>query len=140
MSGHAAALGRRLFEEVLGKGDWSVGEEIIAADVVMYHPSSPAPITGFEAVKGFLSAFRAGFPDFQMNVDDAFGTEEKAAVRWRMEGTHTADLFGIPPTGKRVSVKGISVVRVAGHMIAEDWVAEDSLGLMQQLGVIPPMG
>ena len=140
MSVTAATLGRRFFEEVLGKGDWSVGAEIMAADVVMHHPSSPTPIAGFEAVKGFLSAFRAGFPNMQMNVDDAFGTEEKAAVRWRMEGAQTAELFGIPPTGKSVSVKGISVVQVAGNKIVADWVAEDTLGLMQQLGVIPPMG
>lgn len=75
-----------------------------------------------------------------MTVEDAFGAEDKAAVRWRMEGAQTAELFGIPPTGKSVSVKGISVVRVAGNKIVEDWVAEDTLGLMQQLGVIPSMG
>ncbi|MEI8164771.1 MAG: ester cyclase [Chloroflexales bacterium] len=140
MSGLAADLGRRFFEDVLGPGDWAVGAEIIAANVVMHHPSSPAPIASYEAVKGFLSAFRAGFPDLHMTVEDAFGDDEKGAVRWRMQGTHTADLFGIPPSGKAVSVQGISVVRIANGQIAEDWVAEDTMGLMQQLGVIPAAG
>ena len=140
MSENAVTLGRRFFEEVLGTGNWNVGQEIVAPDVVMHHPSSPEPISGYEAVKGFLSAFRAGFPDLKMVVEDAFGSGDRAAVRWRMQGTHTADLFGIPPTGRQVTVKGISVVRADGGQIAEDWVSEDGLGLMQQLGVIPPMG
>jgi steroid delta-isomerase-like uncharacterized protein len=140
MSGDAATLGRRFFEEVLGAGNWSVGQEIVSGNVVMHHPSSPAPIAGYEAVKGFLSAFRAGFPDLSMTVEDAFGTPEKAAVRWRMQGTHDAELFGIPPTGKAVTVRGISVVRVAGGQITEDWVSEDTMGLMQQLGLVPAMG
>ena len=140
MSMDAAALGRRFFEDVLGTGNWGVADEIVAADVVMHHPSSPTPVSGREAVQGFLSAFRAGFPDFHMAVEDAFGVDERAAVRWRMSGTHEADLFGIPPTGKKVNVAGISVVRIANGKIAEDWVSEDSLGMMRQLGVIPPAG
>lgn len=140
MATDATTLGRRFFEEVLGTGNWDVGEEIIAADVVMHHPSSPEPIHGFEAVKGMLMAFRAGFPDLQMTVEDAFGTGDKAAVRWRMQGTHTADLFGIPPTNKHVTVNGISLVREKGGKIVEDWVAEDTMGLMQQIGVVPTQG
>ena len=121
-------------------GNASVSDDILADDVVMYHPSSPTPVTPRAAVQGFLAAFRAGFPDMHMMVEDAFGSGEKAAVRWHMQGTHTENLFGIPPTGKAVSVKGISVVRVVGGKIVEDWVSEDTMGLMQQLGIIPPMG
>ena len=140
MSADAATLGRRFFEEVLGQANWDLGSQIIAQDVVMHHPSSPDPIVSFEAVKGMMSAFRAGFPDFQMTVEDVIGGGDQAAVRWRMQGTHDADLFGIPPSNKSVNVAGISVVRVADGKIVEDWVAENSLGLMQQIGVIPPMG
>jgi steroid delta-isomerase-like uncharacterized protein len=133
----AAALGRSFFEDLLGTGDWDVADRIMAPDIVMHHPSSQVPVVGREAVQGFLSAFRAGFPDFAMTVEDAFGAGDKAAVRWHMTGTHGAELFGIPATGKPVSVAGISVVRIANGTIVEDWVAEDSLGLLQQLGVVP---
>ena len=111
MGNDAATLGRRFFEDVLDKGDWDAAKEIIAGDIIMHHPSSPEPILGFEAVKGMLLAFRAGFPDLKMSVLDAFGTGDKAAVRWQMEGTQTAELFGIPPTGKHVIVNGMSMVR-----------------------------
>ena len=141
MSNDAVTLGNRFFVDILGKGDWNAADEIVANDIVMHHPASPVPIEGREAVQGMLGAFRAGFPgDFQMTVVDVFGSGDKATVRWRMQGTHTADLFGIPASNKAVDVNGISVVRVAGGKIVEDWVAEDTMGLMQQIGVVPTQG
>lgn len=133
------AIGRRFFEVALGQGNWAAADELLAPDVVMHHPSSPEPVRGSEAVKGFLGAFRAGFPDLNMTVEDVFAEDNNVAVRWRVRGTHTADLFGIEPTGKQMNVAGISIFRIANGKIAEDRVSEDSLGLMQQIGVIPPM-
>jgi predicted ester cyclase len=134
------ATGRRFFEDLLGKANWSLADEILAPDIVMHHPSSPQPVAGAQNVVGFLGAFRAGFPNMSMKVEFAFGDGELVAVRWRMSGTHTAELFGIPPSGKPVSVAGISILRFSGGKVVEDWVSEDSLGLMQQIGVIPAMG
>lgn len=132
-------LAIRFFVDMIGKADWSVADEILSPDVVMHHPSSPAPVSGKASVTGFLNAFRAGFPDMNMQVENAFGDGEQIAVRWKMSGTHTADLFGIPPSGKSVTVKGISVLRIANGVVVEDWVAEDSLGLMVQLGLVPAL-
>ncbi len=134
-----AAIARKFFEDMIGKANWSAADEIMSNDVVMHHPSSPTPVAGRAAVTGFLAAFRAGFPDMNMQVESAFGENEQIAVRWKMNGTHTAELFGIPPTGKNVTVKGISVLRMANSKVVEDWVSEDSLGLMTQLGLIPAM-
>ncbi len=72
-----------------------------------------------------------------MTVEDAFGSGDKAAIRWRMQGVHSGDLFGIPPSGKQVNVSGISIVKVKDGKIVEDWVSEDTMGLMQQIGVVP---
>jgi predicted ester cyclase len=134
------ATGQRFFEDMLGKANWALADEILSKDIVMHHPSSPQPVAGAQAVVGFLGAFRAGFPNMSMKVELAFGEGDMVAVRWRMSGTHTAELFGIPPTGKPVSVVGISLLRFANGKVVEDWVSEDSLGLMQQIGVIPAMG
>lgn len=133
----AVSLSRSYFEDVLGPGNWDAADDIVSPDIVMYHPSSPEPVRGREAVQGFLAAFRAGFPDFHMTVEDAFGVGEKTAVRWHMSGTHDAEVFGIPPSGNKVDVAGISIFRVANGQIVEDWVAEDSLGFMRQIGVVP---
>jgi len=128
--------GRRFFDEMLAKGAWSLADKLLLPNVVMHHPSSPMPITGRDAVIGLLTAFRAGFPDLQMKSEDAFGERDRVVVRWAMSGTHTANLFGIPPTGKAVRVAGISILRLLDGKVAEDCVAEDSLGLMKQLGVV----
>ncbi|UCG80829.1 MAG: ester cyclase [Desulfobacterales bacterium] len=133
-------VGRRFFEDMLAKGDWAIAEKLMSQDIVMHHPSSPTPVNGREAVVGFLKAFRAGFPDLKMVAEDVFGEGNKVAVRWRASGTHEAELFGIPPTGKSMNVAGISILRIVDGKIVEDWVSEDSLGLMQQLGIIPAMG
>jgi steroid delta-isomerase-like uncharacterized protein len=130
-------VGERFFTDVLGTGDWSGAGELMTPGVVMHHPSSPEPVVGFDAVRGFLSAFRAGFPDMHMSVEDAFAGGDKVAVRWAMKGTHNGDLFGIPPTGRSVAIQGVSLLRMEDGKIAEDWVIEDTLGLMRQLGVIP---
>jgi steroid delta-isomerase-like uncharacterized protein len=126
---------QRFFEEMLGQARWDLAKELMVEAVVMHHPSSPEPIRGTERVVGLLQGFRAGFPDLKMSVDDVFGDADKAAVRWHITGTHTASLFGIPPTGKSVNVAGISVLRFDGNKVIEDWVSEDTMGLMKQLGV-----
>ena len=127
---------RRFFEDMLGDANWAIAPELMSEDVVMHHPSSPAPVSGIDTVVGFLGAFRAGFPNMSMVAEDTVGAGDKVAVRWRMQGAHTADLFGIPPTGVQVNVAGISWLRFSEGRVVEDWVSEDSLGLMRQLGVV----
>ena len=119
-------IARRFFEEIIATGDWSRADQIVLQNIVMHHPSSPEPVAGLDAVSGFIGAFRAGFPDFNMKVEDVFGEDDKVAVRWQMTGTHNADLFGIPPSGKKVTIPGTSIVRLENGKIAEDWVNEDS--------------
>jgi steroid delta-isomerase-like uncharacterized protein len=138
-SNHNITKSRLFFEDMLGKAHWELANDILAADIVMHHPSSPQPVAGVKNVVGFLGAFRQGFPDMKMKVDFTFGGDEMVAVRWQMSGTHTETLFGIPPSGKPVTVTGISLLRFVDGKVIEDWVSEDSLGLMQQIGVIPAM-
>jgi predicted ester cyclase len=59
---------------------------------------------------------------------------------WRAIGTHTGELLGIPPTGKPVDVTGIWIDRVQGGKIVEEWGVSDQLGMLQQVGVVPPPG
>ena len=65
---------------------------------------------------------------------------DKVAVRFTARGTHKGEFLGIPPTGKQVAWAGINIYRVASGKIAETWQLSDGLGLMQQLGVVPPVG
>jgi len=62
------------------------------------------------------------------------------ATSWRLtgqwSGTHEAEFFGVPATGKRVTVEGMNVYRVAGGKITDLWTQFDGSGLMQQLGAL----
>jgi steroid delta-isomerase-like uncharacterized protein len=68
-------------------------------------------------------------------VEDLIAEGDKVVGRWTFRGTHRGDFMGIPPTGKKVSIMGIAIYRIARGKIAEAWVAWDAMGLMHQLGV-----
>src|SRR3954447_26503913 len=139
MAGEAATA-RRFIEEILDSGDWSRADEVLQPDVVMHHPSAPEPIRGLEAVQGFLGVFRTGMPDLTLSVDSDTGDGDHVASRWNARGTHTAEMFGIPPTNNRIEIHGISFFRFADGKIAEDWVEENTLSVPKRLGVTPPLG
>jgi len=75
-------------------------------------------------------------PDLRVVVEDMIAEGDKVAVRYTLEGTHEGELFGVSPTGQRLSIKSISVERVSDGKIIEHWRVTDSLDMMQQLGAI----
>jgi predicted ester cyclase len=79
----------------------------------------------------------AAFPDMRVPIEDVVAEGDKVAVRWALEATHQGAFLGILPTGKRIRMNGISILRPADGKIAEQWEQSDRMGLLQQLGVIP---
>jgi steroid delta-isomerase-like uncharacterized protein len=140
MSEENKALVRRSFEEVFNQGNLDAVEEIFAPDYVLHDPTSPEEIRGTEGIRGYVSMYRTAFPDLQQDIEDQFAEGEKVATRLIGRGTHQGELLGIPPTGNRVEAVGIVINRISGGKIAESWANYDALGMMQQLGVIPPPG
>jgi len=128
---------RRFFEDILSTGDWSRADDIVSPEMVMHHPSSPQPIAGRDRVKEALLAYRTAFPDMRFDVEDEILCGDKVAIRWRASGRNTGSLFGNPPTGKPATVSGLCVMRIQSGRVVEDWVEEDALGMMQQLGLFP---
>jgi predicted ester cyclase len=80
--------------------------------------------------------FRQAFPDSYFTVEDMVAEGDKVATRKSFRGTHQGEFMGIPPTGQRVSIGLIDIVRIADRKVVEHWSMGDNLGLMQQLGVI----
>jgi steroid delta-isomerase-like uncharacterized protein len=133
------ALVRREYEQGVNQGDFDVRNEALASNYVGHFAGLP-PIEGIEAFKQFTSAFFTAFPDLQTTIEDLIAEGDKVAVRQTWRGTHTGNFQGIPPTGKQVTFTSLEVYRVTGGKLAEEWVELDMLGLLQQLGVIPPVG
>jgi steroid delta-isomerase-like uncharacterized protein len=132
-------LYRRFIEECFTGGNLALVDEMIAADAVD-HQAPPGTAQGAEGLKQFLSMFRSAFPDLQATVDQVIAEGDTIAARFTMSGTHQGEFFGIPPTGKRMEITGIDVVRFENGKIVEHWGNQDDLGMMQQLGVIPMPG
>lgn len=125
------AIARRFIEEILGRGNFDLLDEITADNYADHN--LPAGVTPRQSI----GAFRAGFPDVEVTVEDVLAEGEKAVVRYTIRGTNTGSFFGMPPTGKSVRMSGISVYRIVGDKLVEGWVEYDQLGLLQQLGVVP---
>jgi len=133
------ALVRREYEQGVNKKDFDVRDGALASNYLGHFPGVP-PIQGIEAFKQFTSGFFTAFPDLQTTIEDLIAEGDKVAVRQTWRGTHTGNFLGIPPTGKQVAFTSTEFYRVAGGKLAEEWVELDMLGLLQQLGAIPPMG
>jgi steroid delta-isomerase-like uncharacterized protein len=129
------ALTLRYWEEVANKGNLDLIEEICAPDYVCHEVDQD--IRGPEGVRQFISMLRAAFPDLHVTVEDVIAEGEKIVQRWTGRGTHQGELMGIPPTGNRVSVAGITISRFKDGKVSEEWEVYDMMGMMQQLGVIP---
>lgn len=127
----------RRFWGVWEEGNIDLVDELLAPDYVNHSPGIPDQPTGPEGVKAVVSMFRSGMPDLRVIVEDMIAEDDKVAVRYTLEGTHEGELFGLPPTGRRLSIKSITVERVSEGKIREHWRITDSLDMMQQLGVIP---
>ena len=134
------AIVSRYREEVWNEGNLDAVDDYIASNYVRHDPGLPEEVSGPEAVKGLVSMYRAAFPDLHLTLEDMFAEGDKVVQRLTGRGTHQGELMGIPPIGKQVTVTMIEIFRLVEGKIAEQWVSLDNLGMLQQLGVIPPMG
>jgi steroid delta-isomerase-like uncharacterized protein len=138
-TGENKAVVRRLLD-VWEQGDIDLIDELLAPDYVNHSPASPEHPTGPEGLKGAVSMFRSAIPDLKMVVEDVIAEGDKVVLRYTLEGTHEGESFGIPPTGRWLSIKSIAVERVSDGKTPEHWRVTDSLDMMQQLGVVPEQG
>jgi len=131
------AVSRRVAEEIFNGGNLDLADELYASDYVLHDPSLPEDLIGPEGIKQYAAINLGAFPDGRVTVEDQIAEGDKVVSRWTATGTHTGDLMGIPPTGNRVEISGVTINRFSGGKIAEDWYQGDDLGMMRQLGLIP---
>lgn len=126
---------RQFYEEVWNQGNLAAVDELTAADFV--DQGLLPPVHGLEALKQYVGMYRAAFPDAHFTIEDMIADGDKIVVRFTATGTQHGDFMGIPPTGKHVTVTGISITRLEKGKVVEGWSSFDALGMLQQLGVIP---
>ena len=130
---------KRLYEEVFNQGNFDVADELIGANVIEHQqqPGVAPDAAGPELVKQIARFFRSAFPDLNIAVEDLIAEGDRVAARVTITGTHEGELMGIPPTGKRVEVSSMDIIRFEDGKAAEHWGETDIMSMMQQLGVVP---
>lgn len=131
-------IARRFIEEVCNRPDLELANELIVEDYVHHDPSLPPELQrGRENYKKLFGMFLTAFPDLHGTIEDIVAEGDRVASRVQWKGTHKGELQTIPPTGRPVNFGFMQIQRIEEGKIAEGWVIFDSLGMMQQLGVIP---
>jgi predicted ester cyclase len=133
------AMYRRWLSEVWGEGRTDVASELIAGDVIDHNPYPGQP-PGLEGHNWAVAMVRRAFPDLRFTANVVVCDGQFVAGRWTMAGTNTGtfDLFGLPPTGRPVTMTGQEIFRAENGKFAESWHQEDVPGMLRQLGLEPP--
>ena len=132
------ALVRRCIEEPWNQRRLETIDELVAPDYVNHDPANPG-VRSPQGLKQLVSTFVAAFPDIHFTIEEQIAEGDKVVTRWTARGTHRGALQGIAPTGKSSTVTGISIWRIANGKLAEEWANWDTIGMLQQIGVIPQM-
>ncbi len=128
----------RRFYEAFGENDQAALKEVLAPDLAAYSHGSPGPQDRETHVQ-VIGGWNAAFPDTRFTIEEQIAEGETVATRVTLRATHSGGEFqGLPPTGRQVEVSGVSIERIQGGRIAARSVHSDYLGMMQQLGLVPP--
>ena len=133
------ANSRRFYDQVINKKNKAAIDEFIAPNQVD-HAAPPGMPGGLEGAKQTLTMYLTAFPDLHFTVEDIIAEGDKVVTRLTARGTQQGEFMGIPPTGKRATVTAIDISRMVGGKSVEHWLEMDTLGLLQQLGVVPTPG
>jgi steroid delta-isomerase-like uncharacterized protein len=129
-------LMRRWFQEVWNEGRIQTVYELLSPDAVATgQRGAEKEIRGPEEFVKFVREIRGAFPDIKVKVEDVFGTEDKVVLRWSGTMTHTGEALGLPPSGRTVRCRGITIAHIVDGKIVEGWDNWDQLGMLEQIGV-----
>lgn len=128
------AIAKRAFEEILSKGHFELAEELYAKDFINHGVHRDRSLEEDQtALKGYHDAF----PDGDIVPEKLIAEGDLVTVYWIARGTNTGMGNGLPATGKKVELAGITIWRIVDGKIKEEWSAFDQLAMMRQLGLLP---
>ena len=135
------SLMKRWYREVWRERNDDTVHELLASDASLHGQTGPEEeIVGPEGFVAFAESIRNAFPDTEVSVEDIFATDDKVAVRWVATGTHTGSFRGMNPTGARIQISGMTLVRIVNGKIVEGWDNWDRLGMLEQIGAYTAPG
>jgi len=127
----------KLIEEGFNKGDLSVVSQVVAEDSMEHQRGNH---DGIQGTKEVITTLRSWFPDFSMRMEDVSASGDMVWMRFKATGTNLGSVMNNPPTGKKMAIDVIDIVRFRDGKIVEHWGVPDQLGMMLQLGLIGGKG
>jgi steroid delta-isomerase-like uncharacterized protein len=128
------ATARRAFEELLSGGRFELAEELYAKDFINHGIHRNASLEEDQAA---LKGWHEAFPDVVIAAEKLIAEGDLVTVYWIARGTNTGTGNGLPATGKKAELAGITIWRIVDGKIKEEWSAFDRFSMMQQLGLLP---
>lgn len=122
-------------EEVINNKNLNAANDLVAENFIEHLPF-PGQEPGREGLKFTLQSMFTGFPDMNWTVQEQIAEGEKVVTRFSWTGTHKGNFMGVPPTDKTVEVWGVVIDVVRNGLFTESRIIMDTIGLLQQLGVI----
>jgi steroid delta-isomerase-like uncharacterized protein len=127
----------RRFVDAVNAQDYAALDDIVAADYVEHDPAPGQP-AGIDGLSVMYGAFAASFPDIRFTLEDVIAEGDLVVARGVNEGTNREPFMGIPATGRPMRWSATRIFRLADGRITEGWLNLDMVGLLIQMGVIPP--
>jgi steroid delta-isomerase-like uncharacterized protein len=137
MSDANKTLAARMPLEVFGQGRTEVIDEVLAPDFIDHGTVPPGMPPGPEGVKAFVAVVRNAFPDLTITIDHAIAEDDFVALHITASATMKGEFAGMPPSGKHATWEAVHISRFVNGRVAEHWVVQDQLGMLQQLGFVP---
>ncbi len=134
------AVVRRNTEEVQGRGNFEVFEELFAADFVDHTPQPGGFTPDRDGARDLYRTLRAAFPDFHAEIHWQISDGDRVTTFKTYHGTHEGTFWGLAPTGRKVHFETVDVMRVRNGKITDHWGVANLLSLVQQLGLAPALG
>jgi len=128
------AIARRAFEEILSGGQFELAEQLYAKDFVNHGIHRTATLEEDQAA---LKGWHQAFSDISIVPEKLIAEGDLVTIYWIARGTNTGTGNGLPATGKKAELAGITIWRIVEGKIKEEWSAFDQLSMMQQLGLLP---
>jgi steroid delta-isomerase-like uncharacterized protein len=139
MSREENIAAQRRAVEHLNNGDIDSAVELFAMDVVDHDPA-PGQSPGREGFREFFRTLATAFPDAHFDPEYLVADDDHVCVAYTITGTHRGLFHEIPASDKPIKARGVQIGRFDSAQIVERWGSTDELGIMQQIGVIPPVG
>ncbi len=112
---------------------------LYAADYEGRDVAQAEPERGPQGVTQTLARYLQAFPDLRFTLDEVIADGDRLALNWTVRGTHRGALMHIPPTGRAIEVKGVSIYTIANGKITRGLFIWDVAGLLRSLGLLPEL-